>query len=171
MIAMKLNRADYSRVMKALKSIRYKLKWLTTVDGGELNRRCSIGYAQLLVRNIMTFQRPSPPYTPRYRTWKFEYGKMGYPAPWRLYGDLVRNIINFRSGAGWMGGIPANVYDQGGKSWGGRGDKGKPKRIAMYAAVNELRRPVFGPTMEEYAQDAWPKQGGVALKEVEGSWR
>lgn len=171
MIMMKLDQKEYQRIMKALKSVRYRINWWIKVDGGELNRRCSIGYMQLLVRNIMGLTRPNPPYVPRYRTWKFEYGKMGYPAPWRLFGDLVRNISNFREGIGWVGGIPAGVMDSGGKSWAGKGDKGKPKRIAMYAAVNERRRPIFRPTMEEYADAEWPKQGTLALRNIGRGWR
>ena len=171
MIAMKLDKTDFARVMKALKAVRYSLEWQATLNGGELNRRCSIGYVQLLNRNIMSTGYPIPPYDDRYAKWKKKYGRKGYPAVWQLGGDLVKNIANFRSGTGWMGGIQAGIFDSGKKSWLGKGDKGKPKQIATYAAVNERIRPIFRPTMEEYAQDAWPKQGGVALKEVEGSWR
>ena len=183
MIAIKLDQKDYQRVMKALRKVRQKANFQFVTRGGEMNRKCAIGYAQMLVRNIMSLKRPSPLYVPRYHAWKKKYGRMGYPAPWRLFGDLVANISNFRDGPGWMGGIQAGIFDTGNKSWLGKGDTGESKEIAMYARVGEFggklprgggdhpARPVFRPTMEEYAQAEWPKQGGIALKEVGRSWR
>ncbi|GAF75517.1 unnamed protein product [marine sediment metagenome] len=171
MIRIKLNQPEYKRVMKALKSVRHRINWWIKADGGELNRRCAIGYAQVLVRNIMSTGYPIPPYSERYAKWKKKYGKKGYPATWQLFGDLVKNIANFKSGIGWMGGIQAGIFDSGGKSWLGKGDKGRPKRIAMYAAVNERKRPIFRPTMEEYADTDWLKQAGLAMKNIERSWK
>lgn len=171
MIAMKFDKTDFARVMKALRKVRQKVNFQFVLRGGEMNRKCSIGYAQLLVRNIMGLKRPSPPYVPRYRVWKKGYGRMGYPAPWRLFGDLVKNIANFRLGTGWMGGIQAGIFDTGGKSWFGKGDKGKPKQIAMYARVGERKRPVFEPTMEEFADTDWLKQAGLAMRDIRRGWR
>jgi len=182
MISVKLNQTEYKRILQALKEVRYKSKRWFEVRGGELNRRCAIGYAQLLVRNIMTQKHMGgyAPYHPRYRQFKQDYFAGGW---WRLKGDLVKNIVNFREGVGWMGGVPAGVFDTGGKSWFGMGRKGKRKQIAMYARVGEFggklprgggdhpARPIFQPTTEEYADGEWLKQGGLAMKDIEGSWR
>jgi len=61
-----------------------------------------------------------------------------------------------------MAGIPPGAYDSGGKSWLGgfqptgavRPLSGPKKQIAMYAAMNEKIRPLFGPTEREYARSS-----------------
>lgn len=169
MITMRLDKTEYARVMRALNEVRRRIKFFITDNGGDLNRRSSIGYKQLLVKNIMNTTRPVPAYSVRYRSWKLKHGKFPYPAPWRLFGDLVKSISNFKSGTGWMGGVPAGVFDSGGKSM--FGGKGKPKLIAMYAAVNERKRPIFRPTMDEYAGSEWPRLAGSAMRDIEGGWK
>jgi len=182
MIKIKLNETEYKRILRALKKLQNRAKWWFEVDGGEMNRRCAIGYAQLLIKNIMTekYAAGYAPYHPRYRQFKQDYFSQGW---WRLKGDLVKNVVNFKEGIGWMGGVPAGVFDTGGKSWFGMGKRGKPKSIAMYARVGEFggklprgggdhpARPVFRPTMEEFERTSWPKQIEYATDDIKRAWR
>lgn len=152
-----------------------------------LPRLSSILYSQLVIRNIMSQKGMNyAPYSPRYAKWKEQYGRAhGF---WQLYGDLVRNITHFRvttdtpGTVAFMGGIPSNVVDTGGKSWLGRGDKGPSKPIAMYGRIMEYGgsfgkggvhppRPIFGPTGKEYARKEWPDRGLKSLRALMGKWR
>jgi len=69
-----------------------------------------------------------------------------------------------------MAGIPSGIYDKGGKSWFGSGDKGPPKSIAMYGKKAEKLRPMFKPTQDEYAKNDWEKRGEQALHEIKRGW-
>lgn len=156
----------------------------------------SIDYKQLIIRNIMGQRHMAgyAPYHTRYAAWKAQYGRAhGY---WKLFGDLVRNIVStrttypFRTGQltyAFFAGIPAGVKDQGGKSWLIRNTRrrsalaNKPKPIAWYARIMEKgstrggqrhpARPIFEPSMEEYAQGGWLQRGDEALREIGKKWR
>ena len=179
-VYVEINKEEHRRLLGAINRVDNAIRYWGTTDGGELNRRCAIGYSQMVLKNIMSMNRPSPPYSKRYRSWKYEYGRMGYPAPWRLFGDLIAALTFWRGRTatgssagrtGWYGGIPKEAMDFGGKSWFGKGNAGKSKSIAMYAAVNEARRPIFWPTLLEYAQTEWPKQADVAMRSIRREWR
>jgi len=152
----------------------------------EMQRRCAIDYYQLVMKKILAMNSPRPAYSKRYRNWKYEYGWMGYPSPWRLKGDLVNSLTAFKASNGWIGGVPIGAVDSGGKSWFGKGSKGplgKAKPIAMYGTVMEKggdytaqgggvhpARPVFGPAAEEYAREGWMRRGMEAVNELKKSW-
>ena len=172
MITIKIKDSDISRYLKALEKLE-----TTVLEFGrdEMQRRCAVDYFQLVTKNIMKRKRPSPAYSKRYQNWKYEYGWLGYPSPWRLRGDLVQSLSAFKNpGAhGWIGGVPIGAMDQGGKSWFGKGAQGPvgpSKSIAMYGSVEERRRPVFKPTAEEYAKTGWPKRGQEMLNELKKAW-
>jgi hypothetical protein len=181
MITIKLDDKDRERYLRAAKKVKAKVE---TFGKDEMQRRCAVDYFQLVVKNIFSMNSPRPAYVPRYRTWKYEYGWNGYPSPWRLGGDLVKSLSAFKSKKGWVGGVPENAMDSGGKSWFGKGSKGgsgKSKPITMYGSVmeyggswpkagNHPARPVFGPTAEEYAADGWLKRGDEALQEIGKEW-
>ena len=173
MITIKFIEADLQRYLKALVKLEQSVK---SFGQDEMQRRCAVDYYQLVVNNIMKRKRPSPAYkSKRYRNWKYEYGWQGYPSPWRLRGDLVSSLAAFKapSGNGYIGGVPIGAMDQGGKSWLGKGSKGPSgpsKPIAMYGSIEEKRRPVFGPTTEEYAKSGWSKRGQEALNELRKRW-
>lgn len=174
-------------------------KWLRALDrieaearrqSREAPRKESIDYKHLLVGNIMGQRHMSgyAAYNTRYAAWKAQYGRAhGY---WQLFGDLVRNIVSTRTTYpfgtsqltyAFFSGIPAGVKDSGGKSWFGRGHKGASKDIAWYARIMEKgsasggqvhpARPIFEPTMEEYAQSGWITRGAEALNEIGKRWR
>ena len=178
MITIKFIEADVKRYLKAL----VKLNAAAMGFGQqEMQRRCAVDYYQLLVKNIMSKMVPKPSYSPRYARWKKKYGRMGFPSPWRLKGDIVASLSAFPAGKGWMGGIPIGAMDSGGKSWLGKGDKGRSKPIAMYGSVMEHGgsygkggthppRPVFGPTAKEYARAGWQKRGQEALNKQKAAW-
>ena len=110
-----------------------------------------------------------------YAKWKRKYGRHGMKY-WLLFGDLVKNVMPQKLGASssmviYLGGINKDAYDQGGKSWFGKGDTGPAKRIAMYGALAEEKRPIFEPTTKEYAESGWKKRGNRALRIVRNRWR
>lgn len=121
-------------------------------------------------------------YHPWYAEWKAEnFGKKGF---WKLWGNLISSIKHFQVGDGaWMAGIPYGVMDQGGSSWFGEGDLGKPKPVAMYARILEFggdfgsggkhpARPMFGPAIHWYRLDRAKTIAGSHLKTyVAGAWR
>lgn len=165
------------RWMSALNDVEKRVPFQVTEN---MQRTCSIDYAHRVMRNIMggrygAGSPPVPSYHPRYARWKLEnFGNIG---TWRLKGDLVRNITFFKVENGWMGGVPNGVYDSGGKSWYGQGDRGGTKEIARYGRANEFglhKRPVFGPTRQEYMEDAddgWMKRGEEVLVRIGQRWR
>jgi hypothetical protein len=171
MIEIKVNEQDKQRLFNALSRIRQTIE---TQGKDTMQMKCAVDYYQLVMKNIQKKARVSPAYSKRYRNWKYEYGWMGYPSPWRLRGDLVKSLGAYRFGDGYIGGVQPGARDSGGKSWFGKGKqgpKGPPKSIEMYGRVEEHRRPIFEPTMNEYAKDGWKKRGDEMLKRLQADWR
>ena len=171
MISIKVNQADVTRIVTALKRIETTVK-VQVPD--TMQFKCATDYYQLVMENIMKRSSPNPAYSERYGGWKKKYGWQGYPSPWKLRGDLVKSLGSYRLGDGYLGGVQPGAMDSGGKSWHGKGKagpKGNSKSIEMYGRVEEKRRPVFTPTMEEYAKDGWQKRGDEMLKRIEADWR
>lgn len=117
-------------------------------------------------------------YSESYADWKAAQGKNdGY---WRLAGDLVASLSISKLGNGWFSGVPVGIKDSGGKSYG----KGKSRDIAWYGRIIEWGgifnssqgaqthkpRPVFVPTLKEFAAIDWPRIGSQALIELSKSW-
>jgi len=171
MISVEVNQADINRIVSSLKRIETTVK----VQGMDtMQFKCATDFYQLVMLNIMKRSMPRPAYSKRYRNWKYEYGWMGYPAPWKLRGDLVKSLGAYRLADGYIGGVEPGAMDSGGKSWFGEGKaggKGPSKPIEMYGRVEENRRPIFGPSMNEYAKDGWLKRGDEMLKRIEADWR
>jgi len=149
---------------------------------------CAIDYSHLVVGNIMRQKHMGSyaPYNTRYAAWKVKYGRAG-GGYWRLMGDLVKNITHFKvstlvmGDVSWMGGIPFGVTDTGGKSWFGRGDRGKAKSIAMYGHVMEWGgyypgagyhppRPIFAPSLNEYIHYGLRERTREVVKSLIGKW-
>jgi hypothetical protein len=172
-----VNPEDFRRIMSALGR-------LETVARREEDRHamnCANDYKDLAINNLLTqkFSSGYAPYHPRYAEWKTQRMMMGSMF-WRLYGDLINNVTVFKSGKGWVGGVPANATDSGGKSWHSSPGrlKGRPKRIAWYGRINELglgnhpARPVFEPTRLEYAaSDRYRQRGQESLHNLRQQWR
>lgn len=146
--------------------------------------RCAVDYQQSLIKAIMTqkYSGRYAPYHPRYRLWKEQYSATtGYHV---LKGDFVKSIKVFKVGTGknqgWAGGVFPGSMDTGGKSWFGKGDRGRPKSIEMYIGIMEgvystyvqrhPRRPLFEPVREDYAENGWKKRGLEALQRIGRSW-
>jgi hypothetical protein len=117
-------------------------------------------------------------YSEKYAQWKSNSGMdNGY---WRLAGDLVSALSISRMDDGWFSGIPENAMDSGGKSYG----KGKIRSIAWYGKIIEWGgvfqtktgvqihkpRPVFMPSLNEFAATDWPRLGAEALNAISKSW-
>jgi len=174
MISVKINQADTARIMGALNRLQTTVK----VQGKDtMQFKCATDYYQLVLNNINKRHSPRPAYSRRYKNWKYEYGWQGYPSPWKLKGDLVQSLGSFRFGDGYLGGVQPGARDSGGKSWHGKGKKGQKgtyKSIEMYGRVGEYgkkKRPVFEPTMEEYAKDGWQKRGDEMITRMGADWR
>ena len=136
----------------------------------------AVDFSNLIIFNInnqRTFMRGYSRFHPKYATWKQLNVPIKATKFWDLHGDLVRAVQPYKiggaswsfqttGGSAWMAGIPPGVHDTGGKSWLGgvqptgavRPPRGDKKQIAMYAAINERLRPLFGPTEREYAKSS-----------------
>jgi len=171
MISVKVNKADAQRIMSALSGLTQVVK---TQGLETLPWKCAVDYYQLVMKNIQHRRAPSPGYSKRYRNWKYEYGWMGYPSPWKLKGDLVASLGAYKFGEGYLGGVQPGKMDSGGKSWFGKGKKGAKgpsKSIEMYGRVEESKRPVFEPTMKEYEKEGFQKRGDEMLKRMGAEWK
>jgi len=172
MIQIQFVKEEYERWIRALDRV---LSVAIKEIEDDMQYRCAVEYAHLVVENIYNqiHMENYAPLSKRYKEWKEKhFPNRGF---WRLKDDLVRNIGVFRYDKGFVGGIPAGVMDSGGKSWD---LKGKPKEIAMYAKEGEYgikgkrpARPIFTPSMEEYSEKKWIKQGDMALKIIGDAWR
>ena len=182
-ISVIFNPVDFKRWCGALG----KLQNQAMLEHDENPKRNAIGYSNLVTRNIMNQKNMSgyAPYSPRYKAWKEQWGRgSGF---WNLFGDLVKSITHFRVADGrmgvraWMGGVPSNIVDSGGKSWFGRGGFGERKTIAMYGYVMEYGgnwpgagkhppRPIFGPTANEYQKVFWWKELERSRIRLKGKW-
>ncbi len=179
-----LNPQDLKRWVRGVKGVNREVHR----QAEDLPRKNSIDYVMLLIRNIQTskFSGTYASYNPRYLEWKLQYGKrQGFH---QLTGDLVNALKSFRiaskrSGvtAAYMGGITQGITDSGGKSWFGKGDKGKSKSISMYARVSEFggnfgkggvhpKRPVFEPTAEEYSNNGMNFRVKESFNKIRNRW-
>jgi len=176
---------DERRYKNALNKLERRVNYWLLFRGGEFNRRCAQWYANRVIDNIhqQRFSARWPGYSFLYGMWKRTYFPGTAAYKWMLKGDLLDNIMYIREGGGWFGGIPAGIYDTGGKSWFGRGDVGRPKEIAMYARVLEYGgdysalgggfhypRPLFRPTFEQFLKTDVPRFVDTMMKDIERQW-
>ncbi len=185
---------DIRRWKMAIKRVTRKAEyWVLR----EMQRRSAIDFSHLVIRNIMnqryvsTWSARGREYNDRYRQWLVSRGyDMRF---WLLRYDLVRSVQVFYfpnktnpKGRDFMAGIPSGIMDAGGKGWFGEGarryTRSRPKSIAMYAKILEFGkgpgpggqhppRPVFQPTMKEYAESGWITRGKEALNQIGMGWR
>lgn len=164
MIRVELNQNDAKKIFRNLDNI------MTTAEIEAINlpRREAIEFSNLIISRIekgRSFMAGYKPYTKRYAKWK----ELNYPGRekqfWYLHGDLVRAVKPHQMTTGvWLAGVHPSAYDSGGKSWLAgfmMSRDGKqvtytpqtrgPRQIAMYGAVNEHLRPLFGPTEDDYS--------------------
>ena len=93
--------------------------------------------------------------------------KGGNTGFWRFYDSLISNLKAFKHGFGkkngWVGGVfPGSTSSSG-------------EDITKYglAVENDIKggRPLFGYTMDEYANKAWKLVGKTSLKKIKLLWR
>lgn len=176
MITVRFVSYQYNRWIRAID----KLRVAALSERDNLPRLMSIDYIDAIRKNIYTgkFNGTYRPYNPRYSDWKYgTYSKVAIGSFWILSGDLVASLKSQKMGRAWFGGIPAGVYDTGGKSWLGRGDRGERKLIAQYANWMEYgrrgqpSRPLFRPTLGEYVSGKALTRLGEARSKLLGGWR
>jgi len=173
----KLDVKDVLRINSALNRVLITAKeWITE----KMPQQGALDYIREL-RSAIVSQKYMGSYKPlntEYVKWK------GNNKHWVLEGDLMRSLSVFPSttvlgGNGWMGGIPSNTMDTGGKSWFYPRDNnpGKPHNIAKYGRVGEFggkkrsARPIFTPVMEVFEKDQWRKRGKLTLDYIGKQWR
>ncbi|MEN6445565.1 MAG: hypothetical protein ABFC98_05915 [Candidatus Cloacimonas sp.] len=178
-----LNKEDIRRWVKALDGIEWRAKWWLKEKGGEFNRRCAVEYANRVSVNILSNKWSFMPYTETYSKWKHKIG-LGSNPFWKLKGDLVASMTQFQERGGWVGGIPANILDSGGKSWYGNLDKGKSKPLAMIATVLEyggdyrskgggyhFPRPILSNTLNEFEEQNYSGIVDTMMNDIERAWK
>ncbi|MDY0324787.1 MAG: hypothetical protein RBQ87_01270 [Candidatus Cloacimonadaceae bacterium] len=166
-------------IVKMRKSL-LKLQSMIEHEAGVLSYNNAASFRAMLLRNILTqkFATTYAPYSPRYAEWKTQKMLLGSHF-WKLFGDVLENITLHRRNDGWFAGIPEGIYDSGGKSWFATKTNrvGKKKPVSMYAIVMEEglnshpARPMFGPTLDEYAAGEWIRQAEQSLKRINEAWR
>ena len=187
MIEVHLDPADFAK----WKDATFRMEKQVRKEWNELPRKCSVDYYQEVHRHINgQIGMHYPPYDKRYAEWKQEYIGGGRDRFWELVGDLQRNLTSWRvtdrrkGVIAWMGGVPSNVRDTGGKSWFGTAEEpfGPPKPIAMYGHVMEFGgswpkagdhppRPIFGPVTEKYMNGRWIRRCDESMKHIRLQWR
>jgi hypothetical protein len=168
-------KADFDGYRKALRRIESEAAAQRTW----LPKTCAAEYRDDLSKAIITqkYAGGYPDYHPWYAYWKqMVSGSTGQF--WILFGDLLKSITTVHRStgggrAGWFAGVPSSARDSGGKSWFGtkKNPRGKSKSIGMYAAVNEDLRPVFEPSIDEYAKTHWLRRSRNSLNAIVRLWR
>jgi hypothetical protein len=179
-IDIRIDPNDLARLEKAIANVRNRAEFWFEHFGGEAPRRGAEWYVNLIKVAILT-QRfgPYEEYNKRYWDWKSKY--MGGHTYWYLKGDLFGAVTHWLEGNSWAAGVPPNVYDSGGKSWLGKGDRGPSKPIEFYglaveygtfgAGTQHKPRPLFYPAGEEIAGTKWPEVCEEALRDIESQWK
>ena len=179
MIQVRFVSYQYNRWKRAVE----KLRAIALSEKDNLPRRMSIDYIDEIRSNIYSgkFNGTYRSYNPRYADWKYGvYGSIG--SFWFLAGDLVTSMVAKQRmstvyTSKWFGGIPANARDTGGKSWLGKGDKGRIMSIAQYGnwmeygRAGQPARPLFRPTLIEYSSGKALTRLGEARRRLIGGWR
>ena len=163
MLKITINKRELRRIQTALKNIKMEATRQLVSGGGSFNRLCAIDYNHLLIKNIFSRTTPTPDYSEKYKKWKAKHSLMGFPAPWRLTGDLVNALGIFRHSEGWASGLQTNTFSSGRL-------KGKSD-ISAYAREEERRRPIFNPTADEYADGLRLKRVNELLTAISSRWR
>jgi len=174
MIQVRFVSYQYNRWKRAVDKLRAR----AMSEKDNLPRRMSIEYIDDIRKNIHSgrFNGTYRSYNPRYADWKYGvYKSIG--SFWVLSGDLVASLKSQKKQKGWFGGIPAGVYDSGGKSWLGKGNRGRKMPIAQYAnwmeygRAGQPSRPLFRPTLIEYSAGKGLTQLADARRKLMGEWR
>jgi len=153
MLKIQFDEQDIKHVLSSLKKIEKEVRRQLIDNGGAFNEILSIDYRQLLLKNILTRKTPIPPYNKDYASWKKKHGKKGYPAPWRLSGQLFNEVESFRCQEGWGAGISEIA------------------RSSVYATKEESRRPLFEPTAYEYIDgELIQKRANNMLNRISDLW-
>ena len=167
MIQIQLYQKELTRWLNALAKVETSAPvWIED----RIQNKMAIDYYQLLTKNILSGKYAgSWTYGKEYGPWKIK----NRPGPfWKLTGDLMKSLTTWKDGKGYRSGIPAGKT--GGMGWS---LKGPHKRsIGMYGWYGEYgrkgqpARPLFKPTMDEYAASGHKKRGAEALKGIGRHW-
>jgi len=174
------NMDDLKRILFALA----KVQSAAQIEVVDITYRSAVDYQHLVIFNISTQKFAGGwSYSEKYGKWKREQN-VGMDF-WKLFGDLIYNIKLFRipgpfGRVQWMAGVdPTAIASRSSQMFG---KKQKQERISKYARWLEYGRPgkgeggrqpprpVFGPTMFEYRQDGFLKQGERSLNRIGQSW-
>jgi len=170
MIKIQLVKSDVRRYLRALNRID-KVATREVTENQQM--RSAIDYRHRLTTNIMTqrYAGRYASYHPQYAKWK-QARTSNFPGYWVLSGRLVGSLTSMRlphgKASAWFGGVQP----------GALGERGRP--IALYGSAGEFSfirpnqpaRPVFTPTMEDYAKDpsGWMKRGNETTRAVRNAW-
>ena len=172
-IRFELEEASKTKLNNALSFLKKEIKKELFQSNG-VHGRLSKDFRKSIISNIISqkyinssVERKSK----RYTEWKKKYGiGRGKNMWWILFGDLLKSITTWKTDDGFKSGINANIMSRGGASWLGKGDKGAPKPIAMYARILEHRQPMFHPTLNEFLPK-WETEWNAALERIGKVWK
>ena len=159
-IELKWNETDKRRFLSAVGKIGKAVKFQIE-SPGILPKTLAIKFTEQMRIAIITQKWVSKwgvrgrRYHPKYEKWKKE--QVGHSLFWKLQGDLLAALQQWKVTEGWFSGVPITAMDSGGKNFSG---KGKSKPIAMYGTILEEggqhggmhpARPVFEHTFNEFS--------------------
>lgn len=158
MLRIELKKSDLKRILRALDKINIR----STFWANEIGRLQSLDYTnELKVAILSEKYAPYSPYSKRYAAWKKK--RYPYPGWWKLTRSLLGVIESRKVGNNWFAGVHRSATNKEGES------------IAEYAIKNEYgierpERPVFRPTLIDYAPTGGAKRASTALKDISNAW-
>jgi hypothetical protein len=178
MFKISFDQADYQRIIFAT----HKEEAMAELQVNDMQYYCSVDFLMLIRRNIMGQKHMGDyaPLNPRYKAWKQQYGRSGLNF-WALFGDLLKSLKVYREGirtkrtSSWFAGVPIGAKDSGGKSWFGRGDRGKRKSIEQignwmeYGRRGQPARSLFGGSIlrkDALELELMSKEKGISIEGV-----
>lgn len=167
MVFIEFNERDYGRIIRALRTLPFVVAKANDV----MQKTCALEYKQLVAFNIMTQKHSFRAHSKNYREWKQKHFPE-YPAFWRLYGDVLRNLSAFEHEGGWMGGIPKGRVGQGGRVVAYYATRVEEGWTAKGGGKRPARR-MFWKTKEDYRKNpaGWQKQSDIAHNKIGAAWR
>lgn len=155
MFSLKLQGVD--RLLSALNMMIQE----ATASESSLPYEGAVAYGDALHGAITGQKFPGTAYkdlNDRYAAWKQK--TVHHTDFWRLYGNLRASLNVWQAGKAWGSGLPENA-----------GADSKGRDIEMYAGVNEEKRPLFEPILEELEKNKWQSLSFEVMSKLGLLWK
>jgi len=179
LFSISFNPSDLKRWFTALARVERTIRF----HAEDMQRRCALEYKILIAENLISnrYAMSYPRYNRRYADWKYRtLREAGYAAGgyWDLTRTLVRSIgIRKVKAMQYHSGITPGAMAPSTSWFSDTFGTGRSVEVDFYAKINEFggrrhpARPVFTPTMFEYASNKWLGQALVSMRSIQSKWR